>query len=373
VNGNRDIGRYDALAYLNTGKYQVQRPDGAIAPITYLYVDRMANPDLKWERTEALNVGLDFGIFKNVVDGSVEAYRNSTTNLLVKRLLPDATGFTEVWTNLGEVQNKGLELNLNTRNFQRDQFSWRTTFNFSFNRNEIVSLYGDKVDVKDANGNVIGQREPDDVKNEWFIGHALDEKWGLRVLGVWQTNEAEEAKRYNLRPGDFKIKDVNNDGKYTNDDKEFLGYTNPRFRWTLRNEFTLLKNIDFSFLMYSYWGHINTYNQAKNRDGFPDRGSSYVLPYWTPENPTNEYARLFSNEGGAVYNVYREKSFIRLDNISLAYRIPAQISQRANIQNARLYFSTRNVGFYAPEWNFWDPENSGPTPRTYTLGVNLTL
>jgi hypothetical protein len=118
---------------------------------------------------------------------------------------------------------------------------------------------------------------------------------------------------------------------------------------------------------------MNTFNQAKNNSGFLDRSSSYVVPYWTPENRRNDYARLYSSNGGASFDVFRKKSLIRLDNISLAYTLPRTLIQRASIQNMRVYFSTRNVGYYAPDWNFWDPENSGPTPRTYTLGLNLTL
>lgn len=375
INGNRDIGRYEALADLTANKYQLVDPaTGLVSPITYLYVNRMANPELKWEKTTSINAGFDFGIFNNIVNGSIEAYHMSTTDLLVRRSLPNVTGFELVMDNIGEVQNKGLEFNLNTNNLNRTNFSWRTSFNFSLNRNEIVHLYGDMENITDANGNVTGQRERDDPANGWFIGRALDEIWGWNVLGVWQVDEAEEAKQYGVSPGDFKIKDVNGDLKFTNDDKEFLGFTNPRFRWTMRNEFSILKNIDFSFMMYSYWGHMNTFNQAKNRDGFPDRGSSYVVPYWTPQNPTNDFARLFSNEGGAAgFNVYRKKSFIRLDNIALAYTLPIQLIERANIQNMKIYFTTRNVGFHAPDWTFWDPENSGPTPRTYTLGLNLTL
>ncbi|GEO05417.1 SusC/RagA family TonB-linked outer membrane protein [Adhaeribacter aerolatus] len=372
-NGNRDIGRYDAISDLTSGKYLLVKPDGTVYQVSQLYVNRMANPGLRWESTESLNAGLDFGLFNNVIDGSIEAYKMATTDLLVQRALPDFLGFNYVLDNLGEVQNKGIELNLTSHNFERENIAWKTTFNFSLNRNKIVHLYGDMVDVKDEAGNVIGQKEQDDISNSWFIGHAIDERWGLRTLGVWQENEAEQAAKYGVKPGDFKVKDVNGDFKYTNDDKEFLGYTAPRFRWTLRNEFKILKNLDFSFMMYSYWGHINTFNQAKNNTGFLDRSSSYVVPYWTPENARNDYARLYSSNGGASFDIYRKKSLIRLDNIALAYTLPREIIQRASIQNLRLYFTTRNVAYYAPDWSFWDPENSGPTPRTYTLGLNMTL
>jgi TonB-linked SusC/RagA family outer membrane protein len=369
-NGNRDIGLYEALSDLNTGKYLHVKPDGTVYLVNQLYVNRMQNANLKWERTASFNLGLDFGLFNNVLDGSIEVYNSSTTDLLVQRALPDILGFSSVWDNLGEVQNKGVEISLNSVNINKENFTWRTTANFQLNRNKIVSLYGDK----DENG-----REKDDVANRRFIGHALDEIWNYKILGVWQTNEADEAAKYGVKPGDFKIKDVDGDGKFTNADKEFQGYTNPRFRWTLRNDFKLFKVLDVGIALYSYWGHKSGFNQMKNRDGFLDRTSSYQFPYWTPENPSNEWARLYSSEGGASgFSVYRDRSFIRLDNISLGYSLPKSLVQKAKIENLKFFFSAKNLGYYAPKWDYWDAEpdddgNNVPTPRLLTLGIDITL
>jgi TonB-linked SusC/RagA family outer membrane protein len=378
INGNRDIGRYASLANLRTGKYLHVKDDGTVYQVSQLYVNNMSNDNLKWEKTTSINAGLDFTIFDNALDGTIEAYHMSTTDLLVQRSLPDILGFDWVWDNLGEVQNRGIELNLSSMNMNRKNFSWRTTANFQMNRNKIVSLYGDMVDVLDEQGNVIGQKEVDDYENEWFIGHAIDEIWDMKAIGIWQEAEAEEAGNYGVQPGDFKVKDVNGDNLYTREDKEFVGYREPRFRWTLRNEFTLYKSIDVSFMIYSYLGHMNSYNQAKNRDGFLDRTNSHIFPYWTPENPRNDYARLYSSNGSADFNIYRKKSFIRLDNISLAYTFPKQMVEKANIENLRVYLNIRNVALWAPDWTYWDPEwdprvGPGPTPRYFTMGLNLTL
>jgi len=378
TNGNRDIGRYEALANLQTGKYLQVKPDGTVYQISQLYVNRMANPNLKWERTTSFNTGLDFSVFNGKLGGTIEVYKHSTKDLLVERTLPDVIAFDWVYDNLGEVQNKGVEISLNTLNLTTDKLTWRSTINFQMNRNEIISLYGDMVDVYDAEGNVIGQKEADDIQNTWFIGRAIDEIWNIPTNGIWQSHEASEAAEYGVVPGDFKVVDKNGDGKFTNDDKEFLGFEEPRFRWTLRNEFNLFRNFDVSFMVYSYWGHKTAYNQAKNRDGFLDRTNSHLFPYWTPENPQNEYARLYSSNGSASFNLYRERSFIRLDNISLAYTIPSSVLDRAKIESLKVYFNVRNVGVYAPEWTYWDPEwdpevGPGPTPRTWSLGLNLSL
>lgn len=373
VNGNRDIGRYSALSYLQTGKYLEVYPDGTTHIVSQLYVNRMQNDNLKWEQTASFNLGLDFSAFKDFIGGTIEVYKSKTTHLLVNRSLPDILGFSNITTNLGEVDNKGLEVTLNLRPIQQTNIQWFSSIYFWMNRNKIVHLYGNMVNITDSTGKVIGQKEADDITNRWFIGHPIDAIWDIKVLGVYQTNEAALAARYGQKPGDFKLLDVNNDGKYTNADRLFLGQSSPRYRWSFRNEFILFKNFDLSFLIYSYWDYLGSFNQAKNRDGFPDRTNAYVFPYWTPEHPENKFARIYSSDGGASYSVYRKKNFIRLADVSLAYNVPQSVTQRFHARDLKFYFTVRNVAFYAPEWVFWDPENSGPSPRTFTLGINLTL
>ena len=234
-------------------------------------------------------------------------------------------------------------------------------------------MYGGQDEVYDNNGNVIGYKETDDIINQRFIGHAIDAVWDYKVLGIWQENQADEAAKFSQAPGDFRIKD-NGDYKPENADKEFQGYKEPRFRWTWSNNFKFFKNFDASFMLYSYWGHYGTFNQAKNRDGFLDRNNSYILPYYTPENPQSKYARLESTDPGNVgFNVWRKKSFIRLDNISVAYTLPRELTQKVGVQNFKIFATVRNVGFFAPDWELWDPEISEPTPRIWTLGVNISL
>jgi TonB-dependent starch-binding outer membrane protein SusC len=147
-------------------------------------------------------------------------------------------------------------------------------------------------------------------------------------LGVWQIGEEEQAKRYGQFPGDFKLEDVNDDGRINDIDRQFLGHRTPKFRWNMRQDFTFFKNFDLSFMLYSYWGHKGTMNSAKNRDSFPERVNSYKIPFWTPETPHNEYARIYSAQGGAVFDVWRDRSFIRFDNVSLAYNVPQSLNQQ---------------------------------------------
>jgi TonB-dependent starch-binding outer membrane protein SusC len=372
-NGNRAIGRYEGLSDMSTGKYPYQSVSGTVYEGTQLYVNRMQNVNLKWEQTESLNFGLDYSILNGVFDGSFDFYTARTIDVLMDRRLPNFLGFDRVASNLGEVKNYGIEAVFNSRVIRRENFNWNINVNFTLNKNEIVHLYGNMVDVEDAAGNVIGQKEADDYTNGWFIGKPIDIIWQPKILGVWQIGEEEQAKRYGQFPGDFKLEDVNDDGKINDLDRQFLGHRTPKFRWNMRQDFTFFKNLDLSFMLYSYWGHKGTMNASKNRDSFPERVNSYKIPFWTPETPHNEYARIYSAEGGAQFDVWRDRSFIRLDNVSLAYNIPSSLTNRIDIQNLKLFATVRNVGWWAPKWEFWDPEESGPNPRYFTLGVNLTL
>lgn len=377
MNGNRSIDIYQALSNLTTGsgRYPYVQPDGTVYELSQLYVDRMANYNLKWEATSSWNIGLDFGFLNNRITGNMEIYYMPTTDLLMDQSLPDFTGFSTVTTNLGEVVNKGFELGLTTLNMDKKNFEWSTTFGFFFNRNQIKHLYYTYEDVLDADGKVVGSKEIDDISNKWFIGHDISSIWDYKVQGIWQESEREQADRYGEIPGDVKVEDVNNDGRYTNEDKQFLGYTTPRFRWTLRNDFTLFRNFEFSFNMYSNWGHKQTSTDYLNNFGAGTTWtSSYVRKYWTPENPSNTYARLNSTN---VQNITPprviDKTYIRLDNVAISYTLPRHIAGRLDMSQFKIYAGVRNVAVWAKDWEYWDPETTSLMPRYYTVGLSATF
>ncbi len=151
LNGNRDIGVYRALARMGNSKYMYVSPDGKVYNGSYLYVNSLANKELKWERTASFNLGLDFSIFNERLKGNIDIYKANTKDLLIERTLPELIGFSSVMSNLGEVENKGIELSLTSKNIDTKNFAWSSTFNFTLNRNKIVHLYGDMVDVLDEN------------------------------------------------------------------------------------------------------------------------------------------------------------------------------------------------------------------------------
>ncbi|MFB9109945.1 SusC/RagA family TonB-linked outer membrane protein [Flavobacterium gyeonganense] len=390
-NGNRTLSDpYIALANLASGTGATMGyidASGNIVDIKYLGIDRMANPNLQWEKTEATNIGLDLGFLNDRITGTVDVYRMITHDMIMNRRLADFTGFGGIATNLGEVENKGIEISLNTINIKNPNFEWTTTVAFSYNKNSINALYGNMEDVKDANGNVIGTKEADDKANKWFIGKPISQIWDYKVTGIWQKEEFEEAAKYGQRPGDPKVEnsytadDVNGKPTYNEKDKQFLGQTDPPVNWSLRNEFRVFKNWNLAINMYSYMGHksldgryMNTYNDGSL---YTNNYNPFVNPYWTIDNPTNDWARLDARgpAGAGTAKLY-DRSFIRLDNISLAYTLPKDLLDRLHVRNFKIYASCQNVATWSAsrEWKYYgDPETGGLATRMFNLGFNVSL
>ncbi len=374
VNGNRAIKNYAAMSRIATGKSLNADQSGVARTIPTLVINTMENKDLKWEGTESFNFGMDFSVLKGKLAGSVDAYATSTTDVLVNRELPTITGFDRVYANLGEVRNAGFELSMNSININKRNFDWRTSLIFSLNRNKIISISGEKIDVFDEDGNVIGQKEPDDITNNWFIGESKDVIWDYKILGTWKVGEEVEAAKWQQFPGDYRLQDVNGDGMLTNDDKQFLGYKTPRFSWTMSNNFHLFKNIETSFVLYSLWGHKQAVEAAKHDGKTRDRYNDWDIPYWTPDNQLDDFCRLASSPSqGVYYDPWFNKSYIRLENVAIAYRLPMNIINKTFIRDIKFSFNIRNAGVWAPGWKFGDPEHETRAQRIFSFGVNMSI
>ncbi|WP_257670951.1 SusC/RagA family TonB-linked outer membrane protein, partial [Parapedobacter tibetensis] len=377
-NGNRDIGAYAALAQLASTLYY----DGSNVQVG-ITNSSLANHSLVWEKTESVNVGLDLAMAGNRVDLSVDYYEMTTKDLLMNRLLPEITGFTDITTNLGELGNRGLELTLNTVNVDKPRFGWRSNLVFSFNRNRIESLFGDYGEVGVDGGTV--RRELPDYSNEWFPGQALDRIWDYDITGIWQSDEAAAAAAYGLAPGDFKATDVDNNGVYEAlQDKQFIGYRQPRYRIGLRNEFSFLGNFSASLFLRAEIGHMGAFTEGIRSGGADtyDRRNTFDFPYWTPENPIDGFTRLNTrtNVFGGGIMMYKPLSFLRVQDVSLSYNLPTALAGRLKTNSVRIFGSVRNL-YSFNSWPGWDPEARTPSdpdqnipmPRTYTLGLNVSL
>jgi TonB-linked SusC/RagA family outer membrane protein len=369
VNGNRDIGPYAAFAQIAPNPYY----NGTDLQMG-IYTSTLSNPGLVWEETESYNLGFDIGILENRINLTLDYYDMTTTNLLVDRSLPRVTGFENVTSNIGELANRGFEMTVGSVNVNTSNFNWRSNFNFSLNRNEIKSLFGETGEYTLEGQTQTG--EIPDFENEWFIGQPIDVVWDYDILGVWQVEEAAEAAEYNLSPGDFKANDLDNNGAYEAlQDKKFIGYSEPRYRLGLRNEFDFLRNFSASIFIRADLGHIRAFQQSVAGWSTFDRRSTANYPYWTQDNRSNDYPRLNINDspyGGGIMP-YKPTSFVRIQDVSLSYNLPAGIAQTVMLQNARIFGSVRNL-YSFDNWPGWDPESGhDPMPRTFTMGVNLSL
>ena len=393
-NGNRSLeDPYIALADLAAGMGKTMGyidASGNKVDVKYLTVGRLANPNLQWEKTEAFNIGLDFGFLNDRITGTAEYYIMKTHDMIMKQKLPIFSGFDNMTTNLGEVQNRGFELSLSTLNIQKKDFEWRTSLGFSIYSNKIKHLDYEYEDVLDDAGNVIGRKEMDNETNGWFIGKAIGTIYDYEVDGIWQANEATEAAKVGQRPGDPKVinhytaddkvdADGNRTPVYNDNDKVFLGKKNPPIHWSLRNEFKLWKNLDISFSLYSYMGHKSTegyyLNQDNGSSGITYNFNTRKKHYWTLENPTNDYGRLDAHgpDGAPGVKKLYNRSFIRLDNISVAYSLPQEWTKKWQIERVKLFGTVRNVATWAADWEYADPETGGLATRTYTFGLSITL
>ncbi|KRT17846.1 SusC/RagA family TonB-linked outer membrane protein [Pedobacter ginsenosidimutans] len=394
-NGNRQLGDpYLALANLGAGVGATTGyldASGNLIQYRYLTVGRLANPDLHWEKTEALNVGLNLGFFNDRLTADLDYYITPTVDMIMNRSLPGFTGFGSITTNLGKVENRGFEVALTGLIVKNNNFSWSSTLGFSKYKNTIKHLYYVFDNVLDAQGNVTGTKERDDIGNGWFIGQPISAIWNYRVTGIWQANEATEAARYGQRPGDPKVANnytaddvVNANGTvtpvYNDRDKEFLGQAAPPIMWSVRNDFTY-KNFNFSFNIYSYWGHksLSTIylNQDNGTSGVTNLTNAYQKEYWTLENPSDVYARLDAKGPAGVNSPGRlfDRSFVRLENLTLGYTVPQKFASKIQLEKVKLFATVRNVAVWAKDknWDYWDIETGGLAPRIYTFGLNVTF
>ncbi len=359
--GNQAVGVNQTATLFNPVRF----PFGGTSTIGVL-AGSLGNADLNWETTTSTNFGLDFGFLQNRINGTLEYYRSNTDDLLLRRNIPNITGYSQVWYNLGSVKNNGLELTLNTVNVETNKFKWETSLNFSRNKNVIVDLYGDK---------------QDDVGNRWFIGKSLGAVYSYIWQGVWQEGD-DIPTSLNAKPGDLKFEDVNGDGRITGDDRVYLGTTLPKWYGGLTNTFHY-SNFHLSVFLQTSQGSMKGNADIFYGDEAGRRNIPAEVGYWTPENRSNEFPSLaYRNPHG--YNFARDNSYVRIKDIRLSYTVPQALLNKYGINGLTLYTTGRNLYTFT-DWVGWDPEsnqdsrgsgnwvNNYPLVRTVSFGLNLTL
>ena len=368
--GNEAIGVYETLAKMSNAALTM---DGQSA--TALYPSsRMGNSGLGWETTKTFNIGIDFGILNNRINGNIDFYTSKTTDLLLQRNLPKISGYSNVYMNMGETANKGLEITINSKNIVTKDFTWGTSLVWSWNKNEIKDLYGDK---------------QDDLGNRWFIGEPISVIYDYVMEGIWQKDEIERGDHLNhdpqAQPGDVKLADLNGDGKITPEgDKKIQGQTTPKWIGGMTNTFTY-KNLSLSIFIQTVQGlKRNNSLLAMASDEMGRRNSTTEIGYWTESNPSNEYRSLSKTSNRWGYGFPRSAAFTRIKDITLSYQFPAQICNMLHLNALTVYASGRNL-FTFTDWKGWDPEsditqrgwggyeNNYPMTKSMVFGLNVTF
>ena len=383
--GNQGINPYSTGTLVGPGNLGLAANQGytvfGSTSQGYVYPYQLGNTNISWETTTALNLGVDFSILKNRLSGTVDLYSSKTTNELQLLNIPVVTGYTTVQSNLGEVHNKGLNLQLNSVNISNPNgFSWNSGFGFWINRNKLIHITG----IPNPTTGV----ESDNIANNLFIGKSLGSIYDYTPIGIVQPSNTAYMSANGAVAGDVMFKDLNGDGKITTADRSVIGNTNPNYSMNLSNTFTY-KNFQLFVQLNAVIGGSGWDMQSNIRGldpGAVQIGNWLNLPYWTPSNPENKYPR--PNYGNPLgYGFYQSAAYTRLQNASLAYMFPKRITDKLKVSSLKLFVSGNNLLTFTG-WTGLDPANAGqiggntgstntsvpnfnPVFRTVSFGLNV--
>lgn len=359
ANGNQAIREYQTLDRLYSNVKYIWGDDGVAVNTAYLANDGIGNPSLKWETTYSANLGIDFQLFKNRLSGTIDMYSSRTKDLLMQRAVPIMNGYGRIWDNIGETQNRGIEVTLNTVNVDVRNFKWSSTAVLSLNRDKIVELRGDG---------------KDDIGNNWYIGKPLRVFFDQNMIGVWQNGETPNVA--GAVPGSAKLEDLDGNGIIDARDRKVIGSKNPRYTASLANRLSY-KNFYASALVTGVFGVWRDDHMA-NIGAWTFGITNYVhgANYWTPENPNATIVSPgYLNPVGHGY--YKKVNYVQVRNITFGYRVPQSVAKKigvsgidvnASVNNLHTFSNIRQVLNYDNTWMA-----SYPTARSYMFGLNVNF
>ncbi|MCO5265837.1 MAG: TonB-dependent receptor [Lentimicrobium sp.] len=382
ITGNQEIGNYTFASALQTIMYNF---DNSI--VTAVVPNMMPNPYVQWEEQKQSNIGLDASMFNYRIEVALDGYIKNTEQMLVPMSVPVSTGYSDVFVpyiNAGKMENKGVEISINSRNLT-GEFTWNSSFNFSYNYNRVVSL-NDTVPMTSGS---IGLNY-----NLALIqaGHPINAFYGFETDGIFQTPEDVENHAvqvsgndpYNrTSAGDIRFKDLNNDGIINDKDRTFLGNPNPSFIFALNNSFAW-KGFDLSIFLQGVSGNkiLNANRIWSEAMSIAQNQTTETLGRWTGEGTSNEMPRAVFNDpnkNNRPSDRYIEDgSYLRIKNITLGYTLPKALINKAHLESVRVYATALNL-LTITKYTGFDPEvgtsgidnNVYPVTATYSFGVNI--
>ena len=385
VTGSEAIGAYQSLAAWNVGSIY------AIGLTTFrngATPSRIANPDLRWETTAQYDAGLDLGLFQNRLAFTVDVYEKRTSNLLYEKQVPYYTGYEDYVANIGKVRNRGLEMSVDAHRAV-GVFEVGLGGNVAFNRSKVLDLGGDVAFYPDGVNGSLPRFRPAAIVQ---VGQPLGNFFGYVWDGIFQDSAAAaNSGQAGARIGGMKLKDIGGpngvpDGRIDTFDRTILGNAQPRYIFGQTGSIGW-KSLSLSYLLRGAQGFevANLNRQGMETPGGDSNMLPAVLGYWSPTNPTNKMTALGVGPYDGMTSRWIENgSFVRLQNLTLAWTVPARLRARAGLGDMKVYFSGQNIHTWT-SYSWYDPEvssrgtsdldlgwddSSYPGVRTFTLGVN---
>lgn len=371
--GNDDIGIGGALATYKGGPMAVigGQQVAAVSP------SRIPNPDLKWETSEQLNFGLDFGFLKSRISGSIDYYKKSNKDLLLNLPIPSTSGFSIQASNVGQVDNSGIEVMLSTINLT-GALRWSTDLNFSISKNEVVNL-GSIPEIIQSNAGILSVIRP---------GEALYSYYGTKAIGIFQKGQDPIAAQPGIVPGNPIWLDANGDKQINDADRVVLGNPYPNFIFGMNNSLSY-KNFKLNVFIDGAFGqkmaNLTIYDALYPNDTYRNRLADPILNRWTPDNPTNKWPSALNPSlyGGSQSNSYllADASYVRLKNVQLTYAVP--MGNMKLLKSLEIFGGVQNL-LVLTDYPGYDPDvnslgqtgaridrYSYPSSRVIQLGINV--
>lgn len=357
INGNQSVDPYNSLALLNERSYvDGQTVAGGYIPFS------LSSPDLSWETSKTANIGIDFTMLNSRITGTVDAYVKNTEDLLLRRTISPVLGSQRsyVLQNIGEVRNKGIEVGIDADAIRTEDFTWNLQLSGSYNKNEIVDVYGDG---------------KSDTLNQWFIGRPINVNYFYKTDGVYQLNDdLVNTPEGEVEAGWAKVEDINGDGKISRDgDYVVQGQTDPDLIFGLGNTFTYKGFSLYVFLQgMSGMTRRNDFLRDDVFDGV--RRNTTLKQWWTPERPTNNFWANDEDANRLGARIYEDASFLRIKDISLSYALPPTFIDQLGLNQFKVYATVRNIATFTkyggldPEYN---DQRSIPLQKEVVLGLSL--
>ena len=375
--GNQDIGNYMSIATFGAGNQAVYND----VQVSTTSPTRIANPNIKWEASEQLDLGIDFGLFANRISGSIDWYNKNTRDMLLSLPVARETGFTSMLTNIGSVNNSGLDVSLSSRNLT-GKFKWTTDLTLTTLKNTVKNLGGLPNIISGSAGSAtqIGITQ---------VGSPINSFYGYEVVGIWQKTDDFTQTTATTKPGNFKFRDVNGDKVINASDRVVLGNSFPDLIYSLSNNFSY-----HGFGLYIFVEGIKGVSMLNNNlvdTYFPanlkrNRLAEPLLNRWTETNPSTVYPSFVnpSTQGAQAVNsvTVEDASYVKLNTVKLSYTFNtkgrAVKGATVYLSGQNLYTITRYTGFdpaLNPNdgANFRIDWNAYPTARTFLLGASLTF